>query len=100
MRSPLRTASRGRARRAGSRDRAGRRAGCRARALPPFGMTRRHLSRCYHRPMSELAAPVRRPWLSGPASDLLLGCGGLFSIAFVVFALAGKEFFASLPPAV
>jgi hypothetical protein len=50
--------------------------------------------------MSELAAPVRRPWLSGPASDLLLGCGGLFSIAFVVFALAGKEFFASLPPAV
>ena len=49
--------------------------------------------------MSE-AAPARRPWLSGPASDLLLGCGGLFSIAFVVFALAGPEFFASLPPAV
>ena len=49
--------------------------------------------------MSE-AAPVRRPWLSGPASDLLLGCGGLFSIAFVVFALAGREFFTSLPPAV
>jgi hypothetical protein len=49
--------------------------------------------------MSE-AALARRPWLSGPTSDLLLGCGGLFSIAFVVFALAGPKFFAALPPAV
>ena len=49
--------------------------------------------------MSE-AAIVRRPWLQGPVSDLLLGCGGLFSVAFVVFAWAGPAFFTSLPPAV
>jgi hypothetical protein len=45
-------------------------------------------------------ASARSPWLHGAASDLLLGCGGLFSIAFAAFALAGPERFAALPPAV
>ena len=44
--------------------------------------------------------PDRSPWLHGAASDLLLGCGGLFSIAFAAFALAGPERFAALPAAV
>jgi hypothetical protein len=38
--------------------------------------------------------------LHGPASDLLLGCGGLFTLLFVFFAAAGPAFFTALPLAV
>src|SRR5262245_15524636 len=30
-------------------------------------------------------------WLFGPAPDLLLGCGALYGLAMVVFALAGPS---------
>jgi hypothetical protein len=46
------------------------------------------------------AAPPDRPakgWLVGRTTDLLLGCGGLYTLLFVVFSAAGPQIRASQP---
>jgi hypothetical protein len=37
------------------------------------------------------AAPPSSPWLFGPRSDLLFGCGLLYTLAFGLFLVAGPE---------
>ena len=37
------------------------------------------------------ASPRSDRWLWGPAPDLLLGCGMLYALAFVVLLVAGPE---------
>ena len=43
------------------------------------------------------AAPSASPWLFGRARDLLLGCGVLYTVAFLAFLAAGPELRASQP---
>jgi hypothetical protein len=39
----------------------------------------------------EAAKTRASPWLYGPASDLLLGCGALYALLFVLFSVAGAQ---------
>ncbi len=43
------------------------------------------------------AAPPSSPWLFGPRSDLLFGCGLLYTLAFGLFVLAGPELRSAMP---
>jgi len=45
--------------------------------------------------MADSATPAR--WLHGPASDLLLGCGGLYAVYFLAALFAGSEIRAFAP---
>ncbi len=45
------------------------------------------------------AAPASRHWLWGPLPDVLLGCGGLYLLAFVVLAAGGNEMRLAQPTA-
>jgi Tetratricopeptide repeat len=47
--------------------------------------------------MAATASPSPNRWLFGPASDLLLGCGGLYVIAFVTIAAIGPRTAQILP---
>ena len=37
------------------------------------------------------SGPTAGRWLFGPVSDLLLGCGGLYAIVLLAFAIGGAE---------
>lgn len=50
-------------------------------------MSRRRRAR--GRPAGRAPAPAAKPWLFGPAPDLLLGCGGLYIVLFGVMLAAG-----------
>ena len=41
--------------------------------------------------------PARSRWLLAPIPDLLLGCGGVYAVAFVVLSVAGAQVRAALP---
>jgi tetratricopeptide (TPR) repeat protein len=43
------------------------------------------------------AAPPSSPWLFGPRSDLLLGCGLLYTLVFGLFLAAGPELRSAMP---
>jgi hypothetical protein len=43
------------------------------------------------------AAPSPSPWLFGPRSDLLFGCGLLYSLVFVLFLAGGPELRSATP---
>jgi tetratricopeptide (TPR) repeat protein len=43
------------------------------------------------------AIPTQNRWLFGPVSDLLLGCGGLYLLAFLVIAAIGPQTAQVLP---
>ena len=47
--------------------------------------------------MAAAASPTSNRWLFGPASDLLLGCGGLYLIAFLVIWAIGPRTAAVVP---
>ncbi len=42
-------------------------------------------------PIMTATSPTAGRWLFGPVSDLLLGCGGLYAIVLVAFAIEGPE---------
>jgi len=42
-------------------------------------------------------APSQKPWLFGPRSDLLFGCGLLYALVFGLFAVAGPELRSAQP---
>lgn len=45
-----------------------------------------------------MAAPAARSvWLFGPATDLMLGCGGAYALAFAALALAGPGLRGAIP---
>jgi len=41
--------------------------------------------------MAAIASPPPKRWLFGPVPDLLLGCGGLYFLAFLVIAIVGAR---------
>lgn len=47
--------------------------------------------------MAAIASPNQNRWLFGPASDLLLGCGGLYLLAFIAVAAIGPRSMEWLP---
>ena len=54
-----------------------------------MGIARATSQRVEAEPASALASPTVAPWLFGPASDLLLGCGGLYLLVIGVLLVVG-----------